>query len=179
MERGLLWLWLPLLCLISIGCATEQDVSETVRVDLSPSVADRFVGSWTLASWTRSSSSGEIRHPYGEDAFGRIMYQPNGRMMVVLMRRDRPGVLLSDATPEGLRDIIVGSFFSYTGRYTVDQEAGTVTHHVEGCVAPTWVGTDQVREFEFVAEDQIALRPPPNTEEEDEWQSELIWQREN
>jgi hypothetical protein len=37
------------------------------------------------------------------------------------------------------------SYFSYGGRYSVDGDI--VTHHIQFCMFPNWVGTDQVRRF--------------------------------
>ena len=46
--------------------------------------------------------------------------------------------------------------FSDRGRDTVQQGAQTVTHHVEACSAPNWVGTDRVRTFRF-SDDSLTL----------------------
>ena len=51
----------------------------------------------------------------------------------------------------------VTTFFAYYGTYTVDESAGTVTHQLEGAMDPTYVGTDQVRQFEFVGDDRLLL----------------------
>ena len=109
-------------------------------------------------SFKNTNDEGETIYPYGEDGFGRIVYGENGKMAVILMRLRR------DAREDG-------GFFAYTGGYTVDEEASTVTHHVEACVAPGWVGSDRVRRFELLGEDRIALRPQEGT-------SELVWRRE-
>lgn len=124
----------------------------------SNDAASQFIGSWALVSFTDVDENGETIHRYGENAFGRISYDERGRMMVVLMRRGR-------------EDINDSEFFSYTGSFDVDEVAGTVTHHIEACNAPSWVGTDRVRKFEMLDGNRIALRPVEGT-------SELIWQRE-
>ena len=118
--------------------------------------ASQFVGSWALVSFTDAGEDGETIHRYGENAFGRISYDTKGRMMVVLMRH-------------GCKDISDRDFFSYTGSFEVDEVAGTVTHHVEACNAPSWVGTDRVRKFEMLEGNRIVLRPVEGT-------SELIWE---
>jgi len=120
--------------------------------------ADQFLGSWSLVSFKDKNEQGETIDRYGKGAFGRIVYGANGNMMVVLMRHGR----------EDLQD---PDFFSYTGSYDVDAAAGTVTHHIEACIAPSWVGVDRVRKFEMLDANRIALRPVEGT-------SELIWQRE-
>ena len=109
-------------------------------------------------SFMDKNEQGETIDRYGKGAFGRIVYGENGKMIVVLMRLGR----------ENLED---PDFFSYTGNYDIDEAAGTVTHHIEACIAPSWVGADRVRKFEMLDENRIALRPVEGT-------SELIWQRE-
>ena len=124
----------------------------------SKDAASQFVGSWSLVSFTDVDENGKTIHRYGESAFGRITYGTNGKMMVVLMRRGREKIDDRD-------------FFAYTGSYDVDADASTVTHHIEACNAPDWVGTDRIRKFEMLDGNRIALRPVEGT-------SELIWQRE-
>ena len=68
---------------------------------------------------------------------------------------DLPDV--SGLTPSEALGRIATTFFAYYGTYTVDEGSGTVTHHLEGALDPTWVGTDQVREFEFVGDDRLLL----------------------
>ena len=46
---------------------------------------------------------------------------------------------------------------SYFGRYTVDEKAGTVTHHVEGSLFPEDLGQDWVRPFTLEG-DRLTLR---------------------
>ena len=46
---------------------------------------------------------------------------------------------------------------SYFGRYTVDEKAGTVTHHVEGSLFPEDLGSDWLRPFTLEA-DRLTLR---------------------
>jgi hypothetical protein len=36
-------------------------------------------------------------------------------------------------------------YIAYAGRFSVDEAAGTVTHHIELSLSPNWVGTDQIR----------------------------------
>ncbi len=59
------------------------------------------------------------------------------------------------------KDDIVGrvarTFFAYYGTYSVDLTAGTVTHHVQGSIRPSWIGTDQVRGVEMVDADHMKL----------------------
>jgi hypothetical protein len=91
------------------------------------------------------------------------------------MRRDRPAVSADrteELTPEE-RSTPATGLFSYSGKYSVNEEAQTVTHHIEACINPNWVGTDRARTFERTQENQIKLTATELTP-----QSELFWQRE-
>jgi Lipocalin-like domain len=166
------------MAVILAACTPQGTTPEPTAESEPANAADAtnpLVGSWSLVSWTRPTEDGETIYPYGEDAFGRITYLPNGRMAVVLMRRDRPTVSADRAeelTPEE-RSTLASGFFAYSGRYSVNEDEQTVTHHIEACINPNWVGTDRVRTFERTQENQIKL-----TTTELSPQSELIWQRE-
>jgi hypothetical protein len=120
---------------------------------MSPSedIASMFIGSWSLVSWTLTAPDGQIEFPYGEDAVGNIIYTQEGRMAAHLMRRHR-NLFASenrrDSTLEE-RSAAFLEYFSYCGPYTVQPEVQKVTHHVEACSSPNWVGTDRVRTFRF------------------------------
>ena len=141
------------------SCSPEDLISEPIAATAPTDISSQFIGSWSLVSFTDKNEQGDTIHRYGEDAFGRIVYGANGKMMVILMRSGRESLV----DPE---------FFSYTGSYGIDEAAGTVTHHIEACIAPDWIGTDRVRQFEMLSENRIVLRPVEGT-------SELIWRREN
>ncbi len=145
--------------LLLCSCSPEDLISESIAAIVPTDISSQFIGSWSLVSFTDNNEQGDTIHRYGEDAFGGIVYGANGKMMVILMRSGRE----SQVDPD---------FFSYTGGYIIDEAAGTVTHHIEACIAPGWIGTDRVRQFEMLSENRIVLRPVEGT-------SELIWQREN
>ncbi len=149
--------WIAVAFVLS-SCTPPAPVEKTVDASESVDLGAEFIGSWSLGSFTRKGDDGEAVYPMGEDAFGRIVYADNGKMTVVLMASG--GASRED---EG--------FFAYSAGYVVDADAGTVTHHVEACNAPEWIGTDRVRAFELVDADTLALRPL-------EGDSELVWHRE-
>lgn len=122
-----------------------------------PSPPDPFVGTWRLVSWEQRSAEGEVTCPYGRRPRGLIVYTPNGQMSAQLMNPDGN---LAGATASGAREIIgrmSENYFAYYGTYTVDRAAKTITHHVQGSLAPSWVGTDQIRQFEFLGSDRLRL----------------------
>lgn len=97
------------------------------------------------------TESGKTVYPYGENLFGILIYTPNGYMSALLMNPDRKRFESDDLKAGTLDEIrqAYEKFDAYCGTYTVDENKGTVTHHVAGAKFPNWVGTDQVRHFEL------------------------------
>jgi hypothetical protein len=62
----------------------------------------------------------------------------------------------------------LADYIAYFGTYTVDEDAGTVTHHRHGSVQPNDTH-DLVRGFKFTG-DRLILNPPGTT-------YEVIWER--
>jgi len=118
---------------------------------MSREVIPRLVGSWKLISFHFKDSSGQTAYPFGKDAQGRLIYEPNGRMAVQLMNPNRPRFASGDPllTTEAEVRAAFDRYAAYYGSYSVDQSEGIILHHVEAALMPNWVGTDQVRQFEF------------------------------
>jgi hypothetical protein len=51
------------------------------------------------------------------------------------------------------------SYFSYYGTYSIDEAAGTITHHVVDSSYPDLQGRDHVRWVEFEGNDRMVLTP--------------------
>lgn len=127
-----------------------------------PDLTERFCGTWELEDSYSEKPSGRAAFPLGERVLGRINYDRSGHMAAQLMARDRAP--LSSRDPRQVadaeyRDAYQG-YTSYFGTYTVDEAAGTVTHHVDGASVPNWPGHDQLRYFELDG-DRLTLRTPP------------------
>jgi hypothetical protein len=56
-----------------------------------------------------------------------------------------------------LQEMGLSAFFSYWGTYDLDEAAGTVTHRIEGCLYPAWVGASQVRNFRLEDPNHLVL----------------------
>lgn len=138
------------------GCASPPaDQSPAPAAADEPGVP--FHGAWELASIVRYSGEGE-ELSRNESSTGFIMYDPAGTMGVVIQGADRAPYAGDEATPE---EILAAyrSYTSYFGGFTVDPEAGTVTHHLRASMSPSGAGSDYVRHFEF-EEDLLTLQPP-------------------
>ncbi len=116
---------------------------------------DRFIGTWRLVSWEIRDPDGTVRHPYGKNAVGYLIYTADGHMAAEIMDPDRrqsdPDFPLEAAAaqtlPEADRARAYDTYLSYCGTYTV--EADRVVHHVKAGLVPSWTGSDQVRPCRF------------------------------
>jgi hypothetical protein len=139
---------------------------------------DEFVGTWKLVSLESRRSNGQIVYPYGRDVLGAINYDARGNMSMQLMRSDRPAFAINDpqkGTPEDIKAAFEG-FLAYFGTYEINEEKGTITHHMRGSSFPNWVGSDHIRFFEFSG-NRLTLRTPPIHVGGISVTSLLIWER--
>lgn len=124
---------------------------------------ERLVGHWELVSWTMSVDGSHSGHPFGPDAAGVLVYEPNARMSAQLMRRGR-----SDASSaEG--------YFAYAGRW--DVVGDEVRHDVEMALRPDWVGTTVVRRITWEGEALVLTTPVERTGRGRAVVQRLTWRR--
>jgi hypothetical protein len=103
-------------------------------------IRERLVGCWRLVGYDVTAVDGSrIDRPLGDSPLGSILYTPDGYMSAQLTR---PGPYEDAQGPDAY-------FIAYSGPYDVDEQAGTVAHHVEVSVIPSWLGTTQIRHVQF------------------------------
>ena len=137
---------------ISNGPGERNADAEKARMrSMNREVIPKLVGSWKLVSFHSQDSSGQTTYPFGKDAQGRLIYEPDGRMAVQLMNPNRPGFASDDplVTSEEEVRAAFGGYTAYYGTYSVNPDERTITHQIEAALLPNWVGTDQRRLFEF------------------------------
>jgi hypothetical protein len=86
-----------------------------------PGIREQLIGGWRLAGFTVTAEGGQTDHPLGDNPLGAILYTPDGYMSAQLAR---PGPYEDDQEPDAY-------YIAYSGPYDVDEQAGTVAHHVE------------------------------------------------
>ena len=114
-------------------------------------VGKRLIGAWRYAG-TRVNGEKFDRGPKPK---GMIYYGPRGEMSVQVapdVKRQRAGAVM---TPDEAK-IALTDYIAYFGTYTVDEAAGTVTHHRQDTIQPGDTG-DLVRRYEFNG-DRLMLR---------------------
>jgi hypothetical protein len=129
----------------------------------STEVRNKLIGAWRYVG-TRIDGSNWDR---GANPKGMIYYGPHGEMAVQIapdVKRMRAGAVMTP--PEAFA--AVKDYIAYFGTYTVDEHAGTVTHHRHDSLQPGDSG-DLIRKYEFIG-DRLVLRPPNST-------LEVTWER--
>ena len=122
-------------------------------------VTARFVGAWKLIASEFRKDSGEVYYALGRKATGLLIYGADGTMAMQLMRAERPSFPdgdLARGSAEDIRRTLVG-YTAYFGTFGVDAVRPTITHHVLGSLYPDWIGSQQVRHFEFSG-DRLILK---------------------
>jgi hypothetical protein len=146
-----------LIVLFISGCVVTSHVPGEKNADaakgrngMSKEVIPKLVGSWRLISFHIQDSRGQMAYPFGKDAQGRLIYEPDGRMAVQLMDPNRPGFASGDpiVAPEAEIRAAFGGYTAYYGTYSVNIDEQTITHHIEAALLLNWVGADQLRHFE-------------------------------
>jgi hypothetical protein len=121
-----------------------------------------FIGAWRLVAVEERQPGGDLTYPYGSHPVGLLIYDESGYMSVQIMRSDRRP-LSSDNPDETSAEEIkraVEGFTAFFGRYEIDEQRKTVTHHVEGHLLPNSVGKRLERSYEFSG-DNLILKPSP------------------
>jgi len=123
---------LVFLIVFAISACTDED-------------KNAIVGTWKLVRFENFDKGGSS-HPFGEKPIGYFIYTQDGRVSIHIQTAEQPQDWTSLKAPPdegGPGPWYVG----YFGRYSLDLDAGTVTHHVEGGTILGYPGTDQERPF--------------------------------
>jgi hypothetical protein len=120
---------------------------------------DPIIGTWRLVSFLSQDSTGQQRPVWGEHPTGLIIYTSDGHVSAQLYDPRRPRVgEIANAIPSAAAQASYGGLYTYFGTFSVDVSAHTVSHHVEGAMAPDWVGSTLIRAYRFLGPDRIELR---------------------
>lgn len=118
-----------------------------------------LVGTFRLVSVEHTDEQGVVGRPFGDAPIGYMTYTPDGYMFVIMMEADRPdfpgGDILGGTVEE--RAAAFSSASSFVGRFRTDGDE--VTYDLVAATFPNWVGTTQVRRFEFDG-DRLVLTTP-------------------
>jgi Lipocalin-like domain len=136
------------LALLAVGAALSSCGSQ--EASTAPTARDRIVGAWELQSRTVQRAAGEVVDDpvLSERPIGRLFYSDSGHVALQMMRQGRAQAITEPVAPADARNArVVLGYDAYFGTFTVDEAAGTVTHHVQGSLFPEDLGKDFVRRF--------------------------------
>lgn len=148
---------LPLVALVAAASADP----------IAPSrIAEQLVGGWSLVSRETSTADGKPLSDPGLSATPRgvLIYDRSGHVAAQLSRPGRTVEMLGDECRDaenvkGTNDTaqtILG-YDAYFGTYTLDAQAGIVTHHLDSALYPGDIGKDIQREF-TISGDTLTIR---------------------
>jgi Lipocalin-like domain len=110
--------------------------------------ADRLHGTWRLISFTQTIvATGETVDVFGKAPQGFINYGHDGRMIVLMVKDERPRPSDLAAMTDQERVELFKTMVAYAGTYTADSKI--VTHHLDVSWNQLFTGADQVRNVEF------------------------------
>lgn len=121
--------------------------------------AGNIVGTWELLSYIDTPEKGAPVHPWGQKPSGLLIYDDTGHMAVQIQRTpiDKRTAKATASLKQAEKIDLLGGYTAYFGKYSVDWQKMTLTHHVEGNLFPVYIGTDQEKNFELTA-DRLTLK---------------------
>ncbi len=141
-------------------------------------VKARFIGNWKLVTNEFKRANGELFHPMSQDAEGLLIFTADDYMSVQIMRPNRPTFSSSSQFKGSLPEIrsAFEGYIAYYGTYEIDVENQRLINHVQGSWFPNWVGTKQIRYYQF-DRDKIIFRTPSIPEKTGDTTGTLIWRK--
>jgi hypothetical protein len=138
---------------------------------------DDIYGTWRLVSFTRQIvATGETTDIFGKAPRGFINYGRDGRMLVLIVKEERPKPHDLAKMTDQERAELFKTMNSYGGTYTFDGK--TVTHHVDISWNENWTGTKQVRNVKFDGGKLVlSTNPQPSSMDGKVSSSALTWEK--
>jgi len=122
-----------------------------------------FIGVWRyVGTWVDGDPTNR-----GAQRKGFIFYTTSGEMAAQVAPDRETKTAGAESADDGAKAALA-DYVSYLGTYSVDEHAGTVTHHRQANVQPGPL-SDVVRAYEFKG-DRLILRPVGTKQE-------IVWER--
>ena len=149
------------------------------------SIRAQLVGSWRLVSRETHRANGELLVDPSLSAtpVGFLVYDASGHVAAQLSRKGRTVEMLAEeckiaastkGTPNTAQTIL--GYDAYFGTFTLHEQEGFVTHHLESALFPADIGKDINRNFKLSG-DRLTLSFDTTTQEGAPITRTLIWER--
>ena len=148
------WLTEDLLIVIAMASAFLSEAANAQNLGM------QVVGTWIAVS-QYVEQDGKRVEPFGSSPKGMVVYDANGRFILMLQRATLPKFASNNrmaGTAEENKAIVQGSI-AYFGRYSVDEKEGKINLHYDGSTYPNWDGEDQIRLIS-VSGDELKIISP-------------------
>jgi hypothetical protein len=159
--------------LLAIGHGYEQvaphRIAPPTTPPLAPSFVQKFLGTWKLVGVADRDAATGVETPAARAGDGgQLLYAPNGRLSVQIVRVGR------EKNPPGSAD----GFSSYFGRWELSTAEGCMIHYQDGNLNVAQVGQAAKRYYSFDPAGRLSLATPPRRREDGkEIASVFIWER--
>jgi len=145
------------------------------------SIKDQLVGAWTLLLDDGVKADGTQVPQFGPNPVGTLIFTPNGRYSLQIMRVVNRAPFASNDRLTGTGDenkAVAQGTISHFGTYTVDEAAKTINFRIEGSSFPNWENTNQKRLVTAVTDDVLTYQnPTSSTPGQAFTRAELVWKR--
>lgn len=179
------WLVFALAIFITLSLVVLQKSELRAKSPITASVKDQLVGSWKLVSRVSRLDNGEIAvdPTLGATPSGILIYDASGHVAAQLSRPGRTMDIFKDECPEitavktapNTANTVFG-YDAYFGTYTVHEQEGFVTHHLESALWPGNIGKSINRNFKLEG-DKLTIIFKTTTEDGKAVERTLVWQK--
>jgi hypothetical protein len=138
---------------------------------------EELYGTWRLVSYTRTVvATGETTDIFGKTPHGFINYGRDGRMIVIIVKDERPTPTDLATMTDQERANLFKTMTAYGGTYTFD--GATITHHVDISWNQIFTGTDQLRNIKLDGRTVVlSTNPQPSSIDGKVSVSVLTWEK--
>jgi hypothetical protein len=121
-----------------------------------------LIGTWRVVEFCNVDTPGDTTYTLGRQPVGYFIYDPHGNLSIQAMRTPMSGAFAKDSVPFSGMLELRNSYFGYFGTYTITSDS-TVVHHVTGGTIPSYIGTDQPRDYRIRGDTlSIGVGKPPS-----------------
>jgi hypothetical protein len=146
---------------VALPITTSTELSGSHGTAAAQDDRERFVGAWRLAWMEEPGPDGKITRI--ADRKGTLMYTRDGRMSVQIQ--------FPESQSSVSNDYILNGYEASFGTYEVNEEAKTITRHVEGSITRGLIGKSLTRAYRF-ADGRLTMR---SVRPEERWST--TWER--
>ena len=129
------------------------------------SLKEQLVGTWTLVSSDQMRADGSELKQFGGNPKGINVFDANGRFFVMVAGADNSRIAVRDPNETYQEEVgsLITESIAYYGTYTVNQELGVISLHLDASTFPNQIGSDQKRTITSLTTDKLKYSSPAAT----------------